>query len=251
MAQAAPTHPRRPPGQDELPHDDGVPLESKRVREQGNVLIQSLDDLWSARDDVFVGGNMFLYFSELQTRRNDFRGPDVFVVLGTERRERKSWVVWEEGGRAPNVVIELLSDTTRAIDRGEKMAIYGGVLRIPEYFLFDPESNELEGYALDAAALLYRRIEVDAKGDLPSRQLALGLGLRPGRIAEMEGPFLRWLDAAGNPVMTPSERADAERQRADAERQRADAERQRAERAESRLAELQAQLAARGGSDTP
>ena len=39
---------------------------------------------------------MFLYFSKTQAKNNDFRGPDVFVVMNTSRRERKSWVVWEE-----------------------------------------------------------------------------------------------------------------------------------------------------------
>jgi len=34
---------------------------------------------------------MFVYFSETQAKRNDFRSSDVFVVMDTERRERKSW----------------------------------------------------------------------------------------------------------------------------------------------------------------
>ena len=59
---------------------------------------------------TFVGANMFLYFSQTQAKKNDFRGPDVFVVMDTTRRERKSWVVWEEDGRVPDVVIELHVD---------------------------------------------------------------------------------------------------------------------------------------------
>jgi hypothetical protein len=35
-------------------------------------------------------------------------------------RERKSWVVWQEGMRFPDVITELLSDTTREVDKGEK-----------------------------------------------------------------------------------------------------------------------------------
>ncbi|WP_437604602.1 hypothetical protein WMF20_25545 [Sorangium sp. So ce834] len=33
------------------------------------------------REDVYVSGNVAIYFSELQAKKNDFRGPDVFVVL--------------------------------------------------------------------------------------------------------------------------------------------------------------------------
>src|SRR6187402_3398992 len=109
------------PGQDELPCDDAEPMETAFHHAQGHVLIDSLGLAWKERSDFYVAGNMFVYFSEHQVKRNDFRGPDVFVVLGTERKPRKSWVVWEEGGKLPDVVIEVTSDTTRAVDRGDKM----------------------------------------------------------------------------------------------------------------------------------
>jgi Uma2 family endonuclease len=91
--------PTRPLGADQLVCDDGEPMESWRHRQQMTVLIDSLEHAWRDRDDFYVSGNMFLYFSETQTRKNDFRGPDVFVVMNTSRRERKAWVVWEEGGQ--------------------------------------------------------------------------------------------------------------------------------------------------------
>ena len=40
-----------------------------------------------------------------------FRGPDVFVVVGAEKKERLSWVLWEEL-RLPDVVIELTSPSS-------------------------------------------------------------------------------------------------------------------------------------------
>ena len=80
-----------------LPYDDGIPMETPRHRFQMNLLIESLDVRWADRDDFYVGGNMFVYFSPDQVRSHDFRGPDLFVVLDVTRRERKSWVVWQEG----------------------------------------------------------------------------------------------------------------------------------------------------------
>src|SRR5687768_1123220 len=99
-------YPASPPRGEDLFYDDGEPMESARHRMQMNLLIDSLFHAWRDRDDFYAGGNMFLYFSETQKKKNDFRGPDVFVVLHTTRRDRKSWVVWEEDGRTLDVVIE-------------------------------------------------------------------------------------------------------------------------------------------------
>ena len=275
MAIDKSTYVSAPPGQDELPYDDGAPMETARHRAQMSLLIDSLAAAWSDRRDFFVGGNMFVYFSELQTKANDFRGPDVFVVLGTERKTRKSWVVWEEDGKLPDVVIELLSDRTEHVDRGEKMRIYAKVWRTPVYVLYDPLDHRLEGYALDALRGEYVPIAHDARGDLPVERLGLALGLRGGARHEEPGPWLRWVDpATGDALPEGAELAAMERTRAEREKARAEQEKARAEQekaraeqeearaehekaraeqekaradaAERRLAELEAELARRG-----
>ena len=113
-----------PPTQDELPCDDGMPMETERHKLQMDLLIYPLKP-WLDRypEGSYVGGNMFVYFSLEQVRKQDFRGPDVFVALDVPRRERKSWVVWEEG-KGPDVVIELLSEATAREDKGRKKLIY-------------------------------------------------------------------------------------------------------------------------------
>lgn len=254
-----PPHPFvMPPGADQLVTDDGEPMESARHRQQMAILIESLEFAWEDRTDYYVGGNMFLYFSETQTRRNDFRGPDVFVVLNTTRRERKAWVVWEEEGKSPDVIIELLSETTEAIDRGEKMRVYGRLLKVGEYFLFDPLSGVFEGYELEAAGAGYRPKIPDAHGNLKCSQLGLWLGKMRSSLWAVDVDWLRWLDADGQPLPMPREaahavkaqlsqaleqqqaqqlRANAEAERANAEAERANAE---AERARSLAAELEA-----------
>jgi len=238
-----PEIPEPPPGELELPSDDGEPMETNRHRQQMTLLIQSLKRAWRGRHDFFVGGNMFVYFSETQTKSNDFRGPDVFVVLDTTDRDRMSWVVWGEDGKLPDVVIELLSDRTRAVDRGDKMRIYSKIWRTSEYYLFDPLSLAFEGYRLDAAARDYVRIEPDARGDLRCDTLGLSLGIRTSTFEGLEVSWLRWLGHDGNPVETSEEAELAAALRADAERDRADAERDRADAAERRLAELEQRLA--------
>lgn len=108
-----------PPTQANLPCDDGVPMETPRHKFQLDLL---MDGLWfwlEGRSDGYVGGNMFMYYSMEQVRNQDFKGPDFFVVLGVPKRERRSWVVWEEG-KAPDVVIELLSKSTAKQDKTAK-----------------------------------------------------------------------------------------------------------------------------------
>src|SRR5688572_9432203 len=239
MTDLDPLTPKLPPGQDELPCDDGEPMDTSLHRMQMNLLIESLEEAWQGRNDYFVGGNMFVYFSELQVKKNDFRGPDVFVVLDTERRVRKSWVAWEEGGKLPDVVIELTSPSTYRVDHEDKKRLYANIWRCPEYFIYDPDTAELHAYRLDVATRSYVAVPADERGDYPVAGLQLRLGVRAGKLSAYEGPLLRWIDAAGEPLPTAREqlyrqrkRADTERERADTERERADAERERADEAE-------------------
>jgi Uma2 family endonuclease len=227
------------------------------------LLIQSLEYAWRERDDFFVAGNMFVYFSELQAKASDFRGPDVFVVMDTVRRERKSWVVWEEEGRTPDVVIELLSPSTEQVDRGDKMRIYAKLMHVAEYYLFDPWDGRFEAYELDRGARSYRRREPDAQGRFFSPSTGFTLGVVPARLGEIDAPWLRWIDANGKVLPEPTEHAlelaaaaREERSRAAQERARAEQgearaeqgearaeqEKARADEAERRIAELERQL---------
>ena len=205
-----------PPGQNELPYDDGEPMETPFHDAQDALLKDTLLDAWSNRRDIFVAGNMFVYFSDLQVRSNDFRGPDVFVVLDVDgTKDRKSWVAWEEGGRLPDVVIEVTSESTAHVDRGEKMRIYSQIWRTSNYFIFDPDTQLLEGFCLDATGRCYSPVVPDARGDLDVAALGLKLGLRPTSYRRFERPFVRWLTADGIALPTAQERAEAERARAD------------------------------------
>jgi Uma2 family endonuclease len=201
------------PGQDELPCDDGEPMETGFHDAQDAVLKDSLIDAWAERRDYYVAGNMFVYFSERQVKNNDFRGPDVFVVLDVERKDRKSWVAWEEGGRLPDVVIEITSESTEHVDRVEKKRIYSRVWRTPAYFIFDPETEKLEGFRLDTDRREYVALAPNADGDLPVAPLGLSLGLRHTRYRDYDRLFVRWIDAKGEPLPTAQELVAKERAR--------------------------------------
>ena len=99
---------------------DEPPLESDLHLQQIFLLLSCLDWLQQERNDYYASGNLTIYYNEQQLKKRDFCGPDVFVVLGTEKRPRKSWVVWGEGGKYPNVIVDILSNSTAKVDRTEK-----------------------------------------------------------------------------------------------------------------------------------
>lgn len=223
-----------PPTQEELPYDDGVPMESARHKAQMDLLIDALMPWLDQREDGFVGGNMFVYYSLAQVRNHDFKGPDVFVVLGVPKGERKSWVVWEEG-KAPDVVIELLSDSTATADKTEKKLIYQNQMRVPEYFWYNPFNPEdWAGFSIQQGG--YKPLILGDRNQLLSESLGLALQRWQGSYKGIDATWLRWATLEGELLPTPEEH----------ERQRVEQERQRADSAEAQLLQTARNLLADG-----
>ncbi|WP_013324579.1 Uma2 family endonuclease [Gloeothece verrucosa] len=188
---------------------DEPPLESELHLRQLILLIQSLEWLWKDRQDFYAFGNLTIYYSPRQRKSENFRGPDFFVVLGTERKPRKSWVVWQEDGKYPNVIVEILSSTTANTDRGLKKQIYQDIFRTPDYFWFDPISLEFQGFRLVGGH--YEDLQPNQQGWLWSEQLGLYLGI--------DNEQLRFFTPEGELLLTPKEAAQMEAQRAESEKQ--------------------------------
>jgi Uma2 family endonuclease len=176
-------------------YSDEPPLETDFHRDQIDLLIRLLKYWWRDRQDFYITGNLTVYYNEQQLKSRDFRGPDIFVVLGAEKRDRRSWVLWEEGGKYPNVVIELLSSSTATVDRGAKKQLYQDVWRVPDYFWFHPETLEFAGFHLVSGT--YEAIAPTETGWLWSEQLELYLGVHERQ--------LRWFSAQGQLVPLPEE----------------------------------------------
>ena len=141
---------------------DEPPLESDLHLQQIIILLSCLELLWQEKNDYYASGNLTIYYNEEQLKKRDFCGPDFFVVLDTEKRPRKSWVVWGEGGKYPNVIVEILSDSTANIDRTKKKILYQNTFRTPNYFWFDPNTLELQGFRLIAGQ--YQAIPTNENG---------------------------------------------------------------------------------------
>lgn len=182
---------------------DEPPLETDFHRLQMTLLIQSLEWVWQERNNFYVSGNITVYYSPQQRKSEFFRGPDFFVVLDTERKLRKSWVVWEENGKYPNVVIEILSSATADTDKGLKKEIYQDIWRTPNYFWFHPIALEFKGFELIRGC--YEELQRNANGWLWCQQLKLYLGIHESQ--------LRLFTADGQLIQTPEEVAKKEQQR--------------------------------------
>jgi Uma2 family endonuclease len=244
-----------------LPSGDGDRMESDwRV-----VSIWLLDELvrnhLGEPNHYFCGGGMFLYYSVEQAkeieeyveaktvkRKPRFKGPDFFLVRDVDgTKPRESWVVWNEDGRYPDLVVEFVSPSTRGKDVDANAQFYARVFRVPEYFWFDRRSGELVGYRLVGRD--YVRIEPDARGWLWSEVLGAYLGVWRGAYRGRVWSWLRLWDSEGQLVLTREEREARERAareqaeaQAQQERERAERERERAEQAEARAQQLQAEL---------
>ncbi|MGF1604546.1 MAG: Uma2 family endonuclease [Thermosynechococcaceae cyanobacterium] len=177
---------------------DEPPLESDLHREQIELLLACLKLWWQDRSDFYASGNLSIYFNPDQIKSRDFRGPDFFVVLDADPRPRKSWVVWAEQGKYPNLIVEILSDSTADVDRNFKKKLYQDTFRTPEYFWFDPMTLEFQGFCLMRGQ--YQPIVPNQQGWLWSEQLDLYLGVREAQ--------LRYFTSEGQLLPDPKERGD-------------------------------------------
>ena len=213
-------------------YSDEPPLESELHLRQIILLLNCLEWLWQDRNDFYAAGNLTIYYSQNQRRNEDFRGPDFFVVSDTERKTRKSWVIWEEDGKYPNFILEILSDSTANVDRNLKKKLYQNTFRTPNYFWFDPYTLEFAGFNLVVGE--YQAIEPNNQGHLWSQQLELYLGIHQG--------LLRFFTANGELVPTPEEQAESEREQKEYEREQKEYEREQKEIAQQKTERLAAKL---------
>lgn len=179
-------------------YSDEPTLETELHLRQIILLFKCLEWLWKDRKDFYAAGNLTIYYSQNKRKTEDFRGPDFFVVLDTERKLRKSWVVWEEDGQYPNLIVEILSESTANTDKEAKKKLYQNTFRTPDYFWFDPYTLEFAGFHLLDGE--YEALQPNEQGHLWSKQLGLYLGIHEG--------LLRYFTQEGKLVPTPEEQAE-------------------------------------------
>ena len=190
-------------------------------------LREALKDYFRDAPQVYVAGNMLFYYEEGNPAA--CVAPDVFVVQGVAKQERRIYKLWEEG-QPPAVVFEITSRSTRLEDQGTKRALYA-MLGVNEYFLYDPLGEylrpPLQGYRLQDGE--YERMPLQSPDHLVSQVLDLELQLVDGRLYLVR-------PTNGEQLLSPAEAQVARRAaevraaQAEAELQRLQAELQRLQR---------------------
>jgi Uma2 family endonuclease len=225
----------------EYPDSDGRPIAETEIHlNEMSDLLAALKRRYRGVPDIYVGGNLFLYYRQGDPR--SVVAPDVFFVRGVPSGLRKTFMLWEEGV-APCFIVEVTSGSTRDEDVRKKKILYEQ-LGVEEYFLHDPEgdylSPQLQGFRLFNDR--YTTIRPKPDGSLESR--TTGLTLR------VEGTNLRLIDTATGERLLWVAEVDLARQAAE---ERAQAAEERAEREaaarrslEEELASLRAELERRG-----
>ena len=163
----------------DLIETDGEPLESDWHRAAIALLIEIVSWLFRERSDYYVGGNMFIYYSEEQARTRKYRGPDFFYVDGVKRLpQRPYWVVWREGGRYPDVIIELLSKKTEKTEDAKARG-----LETRRGRTLSGDSTEREGLVVERKVGL---VAGHMEGKLPGRGNRVASLLRSSRQTDSD-----------------------------------------------------------------
>jgi Uma2 family endonuclease len=229
MAVAQPHEGRRMPKSGGIvqltyPQSDGQPMADNTTQFRLIVTIQGgLDALFREDSQVFVAGDLLWY--PVEGHPEICMAPDVLVAFGRPKGDRGSYLQWEEGDIAPQVVFEIRSPGNSIAMMLRKFRFYEryGVV---EYYLYDPGTGELSGWQRQGEAL--EEIEHMAGWVSPR------LGIR----FELESGVLQVYQPDGERFATYVEIIEQRAQ----ERQRAEQERQRAERLAARLRALGVEL---------
>jgi Uma2 family endonuclease len=209
------------------PESDGKPMSDNTKQFRWIVVIeQNLEWLFADQPDVFIAGDLLWYPVEGNNRLS--MAPDTMVVFGRPKGDRGSYQQWREDNLAPQVVFEILSPSNTKREMERKLLQYHSY-GVEEYYLYDPDSNQLSGWLRSPDGLL-EGIE-SMTGWVSPR-----LGIRFEVTEELQlyrpdgVPFYSFAEI--NQMLTESQR------QAEAAQQQAEAAEQRAERLAAKLREM-------------
>ena len=184
----------------EYPETDGQPMaETDFQREPLTYCVEALGIHFADNPDIYVSGNLLVYYEKGNPKKSF--APDVFVVLNIPNHKRKIYKLWEEG-KAPDLIIEILSEKTWKNDTGKKKVLYGQ-LGVKEYFLYDPLDSFLDkplmGYWLDKDGE-YQPMALDEQSDwigLRSHLLHIELRIEGGQLRLYNPETKQYLNRLG------------------------------------------------------
>ncbi len=173
------------------PESDGQPIAENTLQFRWIVTIkEGLEAVFRDRQDVFIAGDLFWYPVEGDPKIRV--APDVMIVFGRPKRDRRSYLQWEEGGIAPQVIFEILSPGNRTWEMEQKLLFYERY-GVQEYYVYDPEMIELSGWLREKDELR----EISPINGWTSQLLGIRFVLQPSTLEIFDPenhPFLTYLE---------------------------------------------------------
>ncbi|MGD1854056.1 MAG: Uma2 family endonuclease [Leptolyngbyaceae cyanobacterium] len=210
------------------PDSDGKPMADNTKQFRWIVTIkENLEILFADDPDVFVAGDLLWYPVEGDNKLR--QAPDVMVAFGRTKGDRGSYRQWLEDDIAPQVVFEILSPGNRPGEMTRKALFYQRY-GVEEYYLYDPDNNELMGWHWQLAGFNRGVIEINAEISDIENWVSPRLGIR----FQLTDETLMIYAPNGEPFLTSVE---LNRQRNEANKQR-DKAQQRAALLADKLREL-------------
>lgn len=226
------------PASIEYPDSDGLPMAENEFQFWPILYANSaLANHYRGHNDVYVVGNLLLYYEPAPRPGVPGKSvsPDLMVVLGAPKHMRSSYLLWKEP-KAPDFVLEIVSESTYRSDLGNKRDIYETKIGVSEYWLYDSVGDYLEprlqGFRLIKGHYESLPITQQAGGGLAGRSEVLSLELRlyPDNRFRFHDP------ASGQDLLSHDE-TNAAWQQAERDREK---EAQAREETEARLQESEA-----------
>jgi Uma2 family endonuclease len=135
----------------EYPDEDFEPMpEGDKQRRNLSYTTEALRLWFEKQPNVYVSGNLFIRYRVEKVEKRI--APDTFVVFGMSNEDRVSYKIYEEGGKAPDFVLEITSKGTVTKDREQNPLIYRD-LGVKEYFQYDPSGEYLKPTSLQGVRL--------------------------------------------------------------------------------------------------
>jgi Uma2 family endonuclease len=126
------------------PESDGKPMADNTKQARWIfVLFGNIAALFRNVLDVFVAADLFWY--AVEGVPEEVTAPDVFVVFGRPKGDRRSYQQWVEGNIPATVAFEVLSPKNTVPEMIKKQLFYEDY-GVEEYYLYDPETNSLHIY---------------------------------------------------------------------------------------------------------
>jgi Uma2 family endonuclease len=222
------------------PDSDGQPMAESTIQYELIVKIkEGCESLFKDDPNVFVAADLLWY--PVEGRPNISQAPDTMVVFGRPKGDRLSYIQHREDNIGPQVVFEIRSHNDSNTKMNKKLSFYQRH-GVEEYYLYDPERNELEGWQRIDGDL--EVIEPMEGWNSPRLGVRFELGSDGLEIYRPDGEkFISYAELEAERALDRQrlqqefQRAEQEFQRAEQEAQRAEQEAQRAEQESERAEE--------------